>query len=161
MGRCRVVEGERVRVPLSEGDYIDVKRDLNAGEYWDLLVALGERQKFAKILAYLLGWSLTGRDDHPIPYDVDDPEETRRDDHWRARQGDLSRTGRRPRPTRSGARTIPDQKKGDPACEWWRTRVRSDLNVCRAMGWTYDDVRALPRDVYTVLVDFLNQQATE
>jgi hypothetical protein len=25
------------------------------------------------------------------------------------------------------------------------------------MGWTYDDVRALPREVYTVLVDMLNQ----
>jgi hypothetical protein len=28
------------------------------------------------------------------------------------------------------------------------------------MGWTYDDVRALPRDVYTVLVTMLNQEAT-
>jgi hypothetical protein len=28
------------------------------------------------------------------------------------------------------------------------------------MGWTYDDVRALPRDVYTVLVDLLNQKDT-
>jgi hypothetical protein len=27
------------------------------------------------------------------------------------------------------------------------------------MGWTYDDVRALPRDVYTVLVDLLNTEA--
>jgi hypothetical protein len=27
------------------------------------------------------------------------------------------------------------------------------------MGWTYDDVRALPRDVYTVLVDVLNTEA--
>ncbi len=25
------------------------------------------------------------------------------------------------------------------------------------MGWTYDDVRALPRDVYTVLVTMLNR----
>jgi hypothetical protein len=28
------------------------------------------------------------------------------------------------------------------------------------MGWTYDDVRALPRDVYTVLVDLLTTEAT-
>jgi hypothetical protein len=26
------------------------------------------------------------------------------------------------------------------------------------MGWTYDDVRRLPRDVYAVLVDTLNEQ---
>jgi hypothetical protein len=30
--------------------------------------------------------------------------------------------------------------------------------VCRAMGWTYDDVRALPREVYTVLIDLLNEK---
>jgi len=28
------------------------------------------------------------------------------------------------------------------------------------MGWTYADVRTLPRDVYTVLVDLLNAEAT-
>jgi hypothetical protein len=28
------------------------------------------------------------------------------------------------------------------------------------MHWTYDDVRALPRDVYAVLVDMLTQGET-
>jgi hypothetical protein len=68
-----------VRVPLSEGDYIDVKRDLNAGEYFDLLTVMAERRKFAKILAYLVGWSFVGQDEHPIPYALDDPEDARRD----------------------------------------------------------------------------------
>jgi len=27
------------------------------------------------------------------------------------------------------------------------------------MHWTYDDVRALPREVYTVLIDMLNQES--
>jgi hypothetical protein len=79
MGRSRVVVPEVVRVPLSEGDYIDVKRDLNAGEYFDLLTAMADRQKFAKILAYVIGWSFVGVDDHPIPYSIDDPAAARRD----------------------------------------------------------------------------------
>jgi hypothetical protein len=79
MGRSRVVVPEVVRVPLSEGDYIDCKRELNAGEYYDLLTAMADRQKFAKILAYVVGWSLVGVDDQPIPYDIDDPEPARRD----------------------------------------------------------------------------------
>jgi hypothetical protein len=79
MGRSRVVIPEVVRVPLSEGDYIDVKRDLNAGEYFDLLTVMAERRKFAKILAYLVGWSFVGQDEHPIPYALDDPEDARRD----------------------------------------------------------------------------------
>jgi hypothetical protein len=35
----------------------------------------------------------------------------------------------------------------------------SDLNICRAMGWTYDDLLALPAEVYDVLVEELNQAA--
>jgi len=31
----------------------------------------------------------------------------------------------------------------------------SDLAICKHMGWSYDDVRALPADVYTVLIEEL------
>jgi hypothetical protein len=79
MGRSRVVVPEVVRLALSEGDYLDVKRDLNAGEYLDLLIAISDRQKFAKVLAYVVGWSFVDQDDHPIPYALDDPEPARRD----------------------------------------------------------------------------------
>jgi hypothetical protein len=79
MGRSRVVVPEVVRVPLSDDDYIDVKRDLNAGEYVDLLTAMADRQKFSKLLAYLVGWSFVGQDDRPIPYALDDPADARRD----------------------------------------------------------------------------------
>ena len=64
---------------LSEGDYIDVKRDLNAGRKARSPHRDGERRKFAKILAYLVGWSFVGQDDHPIPYALDDPDNARRD----------------------------------------------------------------------------------
>ena len=79
MGRSRVVVPDVVRVFVSEGDYVDLKRDLNAGEYFDMLTAMAERQKFAKILAYLVGWSFVGEEDRPIPYDLDDPANARRD----------------------------------------------------------------------------------
>jgi hypothetical protein len=68
-----------VRLPLSGGDYIDVQKELNAGDYFDLLVALEDRKPFAKVLAYLIGWSLTGLDDKPLPYSLDLPENVRRD----------------------------------------------------------------------------------
>jgi len=79
MGRCRVVQPELVRLPLSGGDYIDVQKELNAGDYFDLLVAMADRKPFAKILAYLIGWSLTGLDEKPLPYSLDLPENVRRD----------------------------------------------------------------------------------
>ena len=79
MGRCRVVQPKVVRLPLSGGDFVDVKQELTAGEYFDLLIAQSDRQPFAKILAYVIGWSLCGAGDLPIPYSLDDPEPVRRD----------------------------------------------------------------------------------
>jgi hypothetical protein len=84
MGRCRVVAPEVVRLSISEGDYLDVQKELNAGQYWKLLNALAERKMFAKPLAYIVGWSLVGREidangyNKPLPYDLDLPEDVRR-----------------------------------------------------------------------------------
>jgi hypothetical protein len=68
-----------VRLPLSDGDFLDVKRELNAGEYFDLLIAQSDRQPFAKILAYVIGWSLCGADNAPLPYSLELVETVRRD----------------------------------------------------------------------------------
>jgi len=78
MGRCRIVTPETVRLPLSDGDFLDVQRELNAGDYVDLLTALTERKPFAKVIAYVLGWSLCALADTPIPYDTDMSEDDRR-----------------------------------------------------------------------------------
>jgi len=78
MGRCRVVAPEVVRLPLSEGDYLDVTKELNAGQYFELLGALVERKPFSKAIAYLVGWSLVGLNGQPLPYDLDMPEDARR-----------------------------------------------------------------------------------
>jgi hypothetical protein len=78
MGRCRVVAPEIVRLPLSDGDFLDVQKELNAGQYVELLGALMDRKPFAKAIAYITGWSLVGLTGGPLPYDLDLPEETRR-----------------------------------------------------------------------------------
>jgi hypothetical protein len=78
MGRCRVVVPNVTRIPLSDGDYLDVNTELNSGQYVELLGALVERKAFAKAIAYLVGWSLVGLDGKPLAYDIDTPEEVRR-----------------------------------------------------------------------------------
>jgi hypothetical protein len=78
MGRCRVVAPEVVRLPLSDGDYLDVQKELNAGQYLELLTALVDHKTFAKPIAYLVGWSLVGLNGQPLPYDLDMPEDDRR-----------------------------------------------------------------------------------
>lgn len=78
MGRCRVVRPTVVRLPMSDGDFVDVKQALSAGEYVDLLTDMAGRVKFAKLVQYLVGWSLVGLDDQPIPYTPDLPAEERR-----------------------------------------------------------------------------------
>lgn len=78
MGRCRVVQPETARLPLSDGDWIQVIQELNAGEYFDFITAMAGREPFAKILAYVVAWSLVGLDGTPIPYGRDLPAEERR-----------------------------------------------------------------------------------
>ena len=78
MSRCRVVAPALERLPLSDGDYLDVHRELNAGQYVEMLGALMDRKPFAKMIAYLVGWSLVGLDDQPLPYDLEQPEDVRR-----------------------------------------------------------------------------------
>jgi hypothetical protein len=90
MGRCRVVQPDVVRVQISDGDYLDVKKTLNAGEYRDLIAGMAGVSHFGekatvdmkkvgitKVLQYLVGWSLVGVDNKPLPYDIDLPEEAR------------------------------------------------------------------------------------
>jgi hypothetical protein len=78
MSRCRVVAPEVVRLSLSDGDYLDVNKELNAGQYLELLTALVDRKPFAKALAYLVSWSLVGLNGQPLPYELDMPEDERR-----------------------------------------------------------------------------------
>jgi hypothetical protein len=91
MGRDRIVEPDSTRLHISDGDYIDVKARLNHGEYDDYLARISPHQtpgeplrmetrqiRTSKVLAYLLGWSITQKG-KPIPYSLDMPEKARID----------------------------------------------------------------------------------
>jgi len=84
-----IVKPKIVRLSLSDGHYIDVRRRLNTGEQQDMFAAMapylvaGEKPQLksqavmtAKVLAYLLGWSLTD-DGAPIPMSPDLPDGVR------------------------------------------------------------------------------------
>ena len=81
MGRNRVVSPETIRLPLSDGDFLTVKKELNAGEYIDLLTAQQQQggQYFAKQLAYLVSWTLVGHNDAPIAFHLGLSLDERRD----------------------------------------------------------------------------------
>src|SRR6266496_283191 len=90
MGRKRGVKPESTRLILSDGDWVDVKQQLNAGEQRHTITRMvktmnaGEKASLdpdtvgrSKMLEYLLAWSLIGLDDQPIPYGIDQPEAVR------------------------------------------------------------------------------------
>ena len=80
MGRCRFVQPDVVRLTLSDGDYIDVKRELNAGEQRKVFSRLVKTMHFSekpeidpeqvglsKVAEYLVGWSFTDASGKPVP----------------------------------------------------------------------------------------------
>lgn len=79
MPSCPLVTPTTDRLTLSTGDWIDVKRELNAGEYFDYLTKLADRQPFAKLLAYILRWSFLDYDGNPLAYDLEAADDLRRD----------------------------------------------------------------------------------
>src|SRR5262245_50065993 len=83
MGRCRMVEPDHVRLPISDGDFVDVKRQLTAGGHrrsfldqvkGGVIVSGQETQLdpqklgITRILAYVVGWSLVDPDGRPSPF---------------------------------------------------------------------------------------------
>lgn len=75
----RFVTPEPVRLPISGGDFIDIKTRLNHGEQEDMYarmepyvtpgapMRLDRREvRRAKVLAYLVGWSLTDAAGKPV-----------------------------------------------------------------------------------------------
>lgn len=83
MGRNRVAAQEVDRIPLSDGDWVELKRDLNAGDLKKLedaglappvRLADGsitrpidwERYEFERAAIFLVDWSFRGPDDKPL-----------------------------------------------------------------------------------------------
>lgn len=81
MGRCRVVVPKVTRLPLSDGDYLDVKHALNAGEVRAIYTGMIKEQRFGeaasadpartgltRMLQYVVGWSLVDLDGSPLAF---------------------------------------------------------------------------------------------
>lgn len=84
MPRCPIVRPEVVRVPLTDGDFLDLKKQLNTGEYRSMLTAQFkdvqagsravinlEQMGLSKVLAYVVGWSFVDLEGKPLPFSVD------------------------------------------------------------------------------------------
>lgn len=81
MGRCRFVPPEVVRLELSDGDWLDVKKRLTAGETRRVFTRLvktytaGDKINLdpelvgkTKILEYVIGWSFVDRSGIVVPF---------------------------------------------------------------------------------------------
>ena len=81
MARCRFVQPDIVRLSLSDGDYIDVKRELNAGEQRRVFSRLVKTMHFSekpeidpeqvglsKVVEYIVGWSFLDAAGKPVPF---------------------------------------------------------------------------------------------
>lgn len=91
MGLYRFVDAEELRIDLTGGDYLYVKKELNAGEYRRMVMAQvndqpdaagqlrinPEKVGVAKVLAYLLRWSFTTKTGAPEVYDHEAPAAVR------------------------------------------------------------------------------------
>lgn len=79
MSRCRFVVPETVRIAISDGDWIEVKRELNAGERRAIFARMSKSMHFgekpevepgqvgkAKLIEYLVAWSFRDRQDRPV-----------------------------------------------------------------------------------------------
>jgi len=79
MGRNRFVQPDTVRLDLSDGDYIDIKKELNAGENrrvfgrlvkdmraGEAITLEPEQVGLTKIVEYLIGWSFTDGDGRSV-----------------------------------------------------------------------------------------------
>jgi len=64
---CHLASSDDIRLSLPDGHFLTVKKELNAGEGLDLDDSVGNRT-IETILAYLVGWSLVGPDNTPLPY---------------------------------------------------------------------------------------------
>lgn len=84
MARCPIVRPDVIRLPLSEGDFIDVKKRLNTGEYRGMLISQYrepnagepaivnlEAMGFNKVVAYVVGWSFVDLDGNPLDFNAD------------------------------------------------------------------------------------------
>ena len=165
------------RLELSDGDYLIVKQDLTAGEYRELMRAsikpvtaavtpARRRRPFeldpvaagvAMVVAYLLDWSFAdadGRADRDRR-SAAAPSSSAALDHIDADAYMEVQSAIQAHQSARARRRSP-RKKNTP----WRARTRQDLDVCRVMGWTWDDLQDVPQPIYDELIAYLVDEQT-
>jgi hypothetical protein len=83
MAKCRFVQPDLVRLTLSDGDWVDVKRRLSVGEeraaFQQIVGEVNqdgwrrpnlEMMGIAEMAAYVTGWSFRDPQDRPVPVSV-------------------------------------------------------------------------------------------
>ena len=79
MGRLRFVQPKVTRLQLSDGDFVDIKHELTAGEERESFARMTksleagkvaqlnpEQVQLSTLVAYILGWSFTDKDGRPV-----------------------------------------------------------------------------------------------
>lgn len=78
MARCPIVRPDVKRLDLTDGDFLDVKKRLNTGEYRSMVTkqyqTSGDRMSInldqmglSKVIAYVVGWSFVDLSGAPLP----------------------------------------------------------------------------------------------
>lgn len=76
----RFITAEQVRLSLTDGDFIDIKKRLSHGEREDASTLIQGNRNHAQtavMLAYLIGWTFTDEQGQPVPYHLGMPEDER------------------------------------------------------------------------------------
>lgn len=81
MSRCKFVQPDVVRIALSDDEWIDVKKELNAGEERGVFAKLVKEMHFdqkatldpeqvglSKIVAYVVAWSFKDASEKSVPF---------------------------------------------------------------------------------------------
>lgn len=147
---------------LADGQRILIKRELTAGEDRARMARMSEQVDGkglqlksldvgpATMVAYLLDWTLTDDDGQRVEIRGLSPDDLARtlDSLTPARFKEILKT--------IEAYEADQQGAFNP---FSRERILSDLNICRAMGWSWDQLSGIPRQVYDVLVAELQKEA--
>ena len=161
----RFLKPELVRIDLTLGDWILIKKRLTAGEQRRVFARMvktmkagegieidPERAGLSNLVEYLVDWSFTD-----VTGAAGARSRTRRpSSSWRRSTTSTPTATTRSQKAISDHEAALDEEKKSPG---YRERIVSDLRICRVMHWTYDDVLNLPVDVYDILVDELTKEA--
>ena len=129
MGRNRIVSPETIRLPLSDGDFLTVKKELNAGEYHRSADGGDGRRRSSRSSSPISSagrWS--ARTTRRSRFTSGCPLDERRDVLRESRHGDDHRDRRGDQAHEAANDLRACRKKNDPRT---RTRIMTDLAIVR------------------------------